>query len=74
MLRTIKKIGKSRFGAEVDTEMCANMLLDNKPKSQIVKEFVYILNQINNLWVERVKEYLQEAMRNMEDEIRYNRL
>jgi hypothetical protein len=45
-----------------------------KPRSQIIKEFVYILTQLNNLWHERVREYLLEGLRNMEDEIRYNRL
>ncbi len=77
VLRTLKNLGVSRFGVEVDIEFCANLLQDEqnkKPKSQIIKEFVYMLTQLNTLWCERVKEYLQESMRNMEDEIRYNRL
>ena len=69
--------GTSRYGVTCDIEFAANLLIDEdmkKPKKQILAEFGFLLNTINKGWESRIEGFMNEAIKNLETDIRYNKL
>lgn len=61
LLRTMSNHGEKRYGVSLDLAFAVCLIVDEglrKPKSQIIKEFAWLLTQINNAWIIRINDYL----------------
>ena len=74
LLRNMNGHGEGKFAVSVDIDFAANLIIDEglkKPKRQILQEFENMLSTINNAWTIKVNDYMVEAMKNIEADVRY---
>lgn len=69
--------GEARYGVQVDIEFAANLIIDEdlkKPRKQILQEFGSMLTAINNGWDNKIVDYMSEVIKNIEADVRYNKI
>eukprot|EP00347_Sterkiella_histriomuscorum_P000287 403376460 len=77
VLRNMSGHGESRYGVTIDIEFIANLLIDEdlkKPKKQITEELISILTAINTNWETKISDYMEEVVKNIEQDVRYNKI
>ncbi|CDW81227.1 glycogen debranching enzyme [Stylonychia lemnae] len=77
LIRNMNNHGESRYGVTLDLEFASNLIIDEslkKPKKQILEEFADILNVINETWRVKIGDYMSEVIKNIEQDVRYNKI
>lgn len=77
LFRNMTGFGVQSYGVRVDIDFVACLLVDEKltkPRKQVIREFTWLLSQLNQQFEARVREVLEECLDNIEAEVRYHKL
>ena len=77
LLRNMSGHGSARYGVTLDIDFAANLIIDEdlkKPKRQILSELEHLLTIINNGWTSKIQDYMNEVVKNIEADVRYQKV
>lgn len=78
LLKSMTGYGVSRYGVTTDIAFAACLVIDEelqKPKKKVLGDFGNLLAQINYAWAQKVQnQFMEEVLKNVETDIRYNKV